>query len=521
MTAPSIPADESRRLQALYDLCLLDTPAEERFNRIVRMAVRLFEVPIALVSLMDKDRQWFKARCGVEVDSSPRSVSFCGHTILQEESLVVTDATLDPRFADNPAVVGEPHVRFYAGQPLHAPEGSRVGTLCLIDYKIRGFSQEDRRTLVDLAAWAELELSAYRLEEARSAIEQQKHFFELSEDMLSIISLESTLLQFSDSWTRTLGYSPEELWGIRLRDLVHPDDLPRLEQASAEAVRGEPIRKLEFRFRDRAGEWRWVQVNTVFNPAERTLYSVGREITEQKKLEIARRGVEQMKDEFISTVSHELRTPLTSIRGALGLLQGGIAGQLPPDAEALVWIAQENSERLLRLVSDILDLGKVESGQLSFKLESLELGELITRAIVSHRGYAAQYGVQLEAELEVSDARALVDGDRFLQILANLLSNAIKFSPNGEKVRVRLERLGGSLRVSVEDRGPGIPESFRQRIFQKFAQADASDTRSKGGTGLGLSISRALVERLGGTLDFVTEEGAGTTFRVLLPAISG
>jgi len=517
MPAPAIPADEARRLRALHDLCVLDTPAEERFDRIVRTAARLFHVPMALVSLLDQDRQWFKARYGVEVAEGPRSTSFCGHAILRPETLIVRDATQDPRFADNPGVTGEPHVRFYAGQPLRAPEGSLIGTLCVVDYKVREFSEEDHRTLMDLAAWAEMELSALTVQEARAAIEQQKHFFELSEDMLAIISLESTLVRFSGSWTRTLGYSPEELRRIRVRDLVHPEDAPRLAEASARAVKGEPIRKLDLRIRDRSGAWRWIQVNTVFNPAEQALYSVGREVTEQKLLEAERRRVEQLKDEFVSTVSHELRTPLTSIRGALGLLQGGIAGPLPTESKELVSIAQENSERLLRLINDILDLERMESGLLSFKLEPLELGALIMEAIITQRGYAAQYGVHLEATLEASDARAMVDADRFLQVMANLLSNAIKFSPEDEKVHVRLERLEGNLRVSVEDHGPGIPESFRQRIFQKFAQADGSDSRRKGGTGLGLSITRALVERLGGALDFVSVEGEGTTFRVVLP----
>jgi PAS domain S-box-containing protein len=517
MPAPAIPANEAQRLRALRDLCVLDTPAEERFDRIVRTAARLFQVPMALVSLLDQDRQWFKARYGVEVSEGPRSTSFCGHAILRPETMVVPDATQDPRFSDNPGVIGDPHVRFYAGQPLRAPEGSLVGTLCVVDYKIRDFSEEDRRTLMDLAAWAELELSALTLQEARSAIEQQKQFFALSEDMLGIISLESTLLRFSDSWTRTLGYSPEELRRIRVKELLHPEDQPKLAEASARAVGGEPIRKLDIRVRDRAGAWRWVQVNTVFSPAEQALYTVGREVTEQKQLESERRRVDQLKDEFVSTVSHELRTPLTSIRGALGLLQGGIAGPLPTEAKELVTIAQENSERLLRLINDILDLERMESGLLTFNLAPQELGMLIKQAIVTQRGYAAQYGVHLEASLEAPDAQAMVDADRFLQVLANLLSNAIKFSPEGEKVRVRLERLEGRLRVSVEDQGPGIPESFRQRIFQKFAQADGSDTRRKGGTGLGLSITRALVERLGGTLDFVTQEGEGTTFRVVLP----
>ncbi|HEY0094475.1 MAG TPA: HAMP domain-containing sensor histidine kinase, partial [Archangium sp.] len=189
----------------------------------------------------------------------------------------------------------------------------------------------------------------------------------------------------------------------------------------------------------------------------------------------------------------------------------------PSQAQDMVRIARTNTERLIRLINDILDLEKMESGKLDFQLEPLELGALLTQAIEAHHGYADGCGATLALAVEAPGAWAMVDADRFLQVLANLLSNALKFSPRGEQVTLRLERVGPRLRVSVEDRGPGIPESFRARIFEKFAQADGSDTRRKGGTGLGLSIARALVERMGGTLDFVSGEGSGTTFRVELP----
>jgi GAF domain-containing protein len=162
--------DERRRLQVLCELGLLDTPPEERFDRIVRTAARLFRVPVALVSLVAEDRQWFKARLGVEATQTSRDVSFCGHAILTPEPLVVLDAEKDERFARNPLVIGAPYVRFYAGHPVRGPEGHKVGTLCLIDHVPRRFSEEDRRALADLAAWVELELNLGALREAREAL---------------------------------------------------------------------------------------------------------------------------------------------------------------------------------------------------------------------------------------------------------------------------------------------------------------------------------------------------------------
>lgn len=159
MTEPPIPADEAERLRALGDLRILDTPTEERFDRITRIAADLFRVPMATISLIDGERQWYKSRVGIDAAQAPRRVSFCGHTILGDGPLIVEDALTDVRFMDNPLVIGPPYIRFYAGMPLRAVGGWRVGTLCLTDRLPRGFSLEDARRLIDLSAWAERELN--------------------------------------------------------------------------------------------------------------------------------------------------------------------------------------------------------------------------------------------------------------------------------------------------------------------------------------------------------------------------
>lgn len=160
MIAPPLPADETARLATLRVLQVLDTPSDERFDRLTRMAKRLFNVPIALISLVDADRQWFKSAQGLEVSETPRDVSFCGHAILSDDILLVPDAHLDPRFADNPLVTGPPHVRFYAGCPVRAPSGHRLGTLCLIDRQPRGFDVDEQATLRDLASLVEQHFAA-------------------------------------------------------------------------------------------------------------------------------------------------------------------------------------------------------------------------------------------------------------------------------------------------------------------------------------------------------------------------
>lgn len=251
------------------------------------------------------------------------------------------------------------------------------------------------------------------------------------------------------------------------------------------------------------------EARVVANGADEVL-AIVRDITERKK-------VERLKNEFVSIVSHELRTPLTSVRGSLSLILGGIAGEIPPDAKALVDIAYKNSERLILLINDILDIEKIESGKMDFNMKPLELMPLVEQAIEANRAYAEQLGVQLVVDGALPDVKVNVDRDRLIQVLTNLLSNAAKFSPHNGTVVVSVSRLAQAIRVTVSDRGSGIPEEFRPRIFQKFAQADSSATRQKGGTGLGLSISKAIIQKLGGQMGFETEINVGTSFYFELP----
>ena len=160
MIKPAIPSNESQRLQTLRDLKLLDTPPEERFDRVTRLAKQVFGTPIALVSLVDADRQWFKSRQGLDATETPRDISFCGHAILDDKIMVVNDAESDQRFCDNPLVCGNPNIRFYAGYPLAAPDGNRIGTLCIIDEKPREMSHEQLQLLRELGRMVEEELIA-------------------------------------------------------------------------------------------------------------------------------------------------------------------------------------------------------------------------------------------------------------------------------------------------------------------------------------------------------------------------
>lgn len=248
-------------------------------------------------------------------------------------------------------------------------------------------------------------------------------------------------------------------------------------------------------------------------PAEGARFIVlCRDITERKE-------VEHLKNEFVSLVSHELRTPLTSIRGSLGLVAGGVAGELPAQVKSLIDVAYRNSERLVSLINDILDIEKISSGKMHFELSRQELMPLILQAVESNEGYAAQLKVHFNIARALPDAEVNVDAGRLIQVLSNLLSNAAKFSPPGAAVDIEVTRHADWIRVAVIDYGSGIPKEFRNKIFQKFSQADSSETRMKGGTGLGLSISKAMLENMAGKIDFDSRKDLGTRFYFDLPQV--
>jgi len=236
---------------------------------------------------------------------------------------------------------------------------------------------------------------------------------------------------------------------------------------------------------------------------------IARDISEIKR-------IDQMKTEFISTVSHELRTPLTAISGALGLLVNGQAGALPEQSARMIQIAHNNSQRLIHLVNDLLDMEKLVAGKMHFDFQPQLLRPLIQQSIDANATYAQQYAVTYNL-VPGSDVKVSVDHQRLLQVLTNYLSNAAKFSPLNDVVAINVDIRFGSVRVTVTDKGLGVPDNFRTRLFQKFSQADSSDSRQKGGTGLGLAICKEIIERMGGTLGVDSVPGKGASFYFELP----
>jgi signal transduction histidine kinase len=402
MRPAPVPPDEKERLSALRRYDLLDTLPEQVYDDLTELAAYVCRVPIALVSLVDSDRVWFKSRLGLCEAEVDRTYAFCAHTVFNGDLLVIPNTTLNRQFADNPMVTGGLAVRFYAGTPLVSHDGYPLGTLCVIDSRPRKLNRKQTEML------------------------------------------------------RAIGR--QVMSQIELR--LHINDHQR---------------------------------------------------------------IERLKSEFVSVVSHELRTPLTSIRGSLGLIEGGVLGEVPSPMCRLVEVARSNTDRLIRLINDILDLEKIEAGKLALHPRPLDPEHLVAVAAAEIQGMADQSQVRLTWQAEPSWSagrpRMLGDFDRLLQVLINLFSNAIKASPSGGTVDARIEAGdGGRVRLSVHDHGPGIPAHELSRIFGKFQQIDTSDSRSRGGTGLGLSICKAIVEQHGGVIGVETEEGKGSTFWFEIPA---
>lgn len=934
MKAPDFPEHEAERQTALDQTGLLDTGPEERFDRLTRMARNVFHVPIALVSLIDRDRQWFKSSQGLEAEETPRDLSFCGHAIHRSDLFIIENALDDERFRDNPLVQEEPFIRFYAGAPLHDAEGFRLGTLCVIDREPRTLDDEDKKLLREIANCVEREINLQAASDfykdllkserrSRSIIEGTKvgtwewnvqtgetvfnerwaeicgyqlaeleplsiqtwlnlahpddlaesgrlleaHFkgkpshydcrvrmkhkeghwvwvhargqvFEwtpsgeplmmfgthadITEQMnnlnriqdqnnaLSILnevaldpetdddariekalSLAARYLElptgivseitsnvYSVRWfvapensgiTRDLSFnledtycallleegdllaiaqmatshfrhqkcyqifqlesylaapiivrgklfgtlnfsSPEprakefsetettfitllarwiegilerrhgvqmltklveqtpgvlyqfrqwpdgrsafpyssphirDIYGVESDDVredaseafkkIHPDDLQSVAESIGQSAKTLSVWSCQYRVNRGKSGWRWVEGKATpeampddsvtwhgyiadIDDSKRTemalqqseaqlrrLYELSpigialtefrtgqfldvneallgptgyrrddlmsldfwqllpadtenqqreiiRDLNAEKRFgpyELAirktdgstypaimqgvkiydasgrslvwtliediseRKRVDRMKNEFIATVSHELRTPLTSIAGSLGLLAGGSLGQLPKQIDRMVSIAHRNSEQLKQLVDDLLDIEKLISGKMTMNTAHEPLVPVIEESIEQLESYATEREIPICFERPHDDLMALIDRSRLKQALNNILSNAIKFSPDQGEVRVRAEKANGYTRILVTDQGPGIPESFRGRIFQKFAQADSSDTRGKRGTGLGLAITREIMSQMGGRVGFDSVEGHGATF---------
>ncbi|MEH6502880.1 MAG: GAF domain-containing sensor histidine kinase [Cycloclasticus sp.] len=401
MIVADIPESEDDRIRALHELDILDTLEEQAYDDLTRLAAEICHTPIALVSLVDSDRQWFKSHHGLDARETPREIAFCSHAILSDDVFVIEDSSQDERFADNPLATGAPHVTFYAGAPLIMSDNKKLGTLCVIDSEARSLSPAQKEALTALA---------------RQVVSQ-----------------------------------------------------------------------LELRLK----------------------------VKELKKLDHA-------KDEFISMASHELRTPLTSIFGSLSLLLNNKNFPLSEKLQPLISIAHRNTERLMMLVNDMLELSKIESGQLELHSEAINLVHLAEKSVELNAPYCHECGTELRFYNSDHNDPILVlaDEQRILQVLTNFISNSAKFTHDKDQIEIHIKVDGPHAIVEVSDHGPGISIEQQKLVFMKFKQLDTNINNKLPGTGLGLNISKHLIEQHQGVIGFESVPDVKTTFYFKLPLIA-
>ena len=359
-----------------------------------------------------------------------------------------------------------------------------------------------------------LAIEVERRRQANDELNRFKQALDSTLDMIFMFDPDTLRLRyFNQGAVSTTGYAPDELIQMKAFELRPSGDEAAFRAEIAQLLTSDGgSMSFETVHRRKNGEDYPVEVTLqlVKTGDARVFIAMLRDITERKK-------IERMKNEFVSTVSHELRTPLTSIMGSLGLLRGGAIQALPDKAMGMIDIAFNNSERLVRLINDILDIEKIESGNMNVDLLPNELEPLIHQAVDANQPFARQFGVTFDLSIALDGVKVNIDPDRIMQVLTNLISNAVKFSPPGSAVTIAANVEDQGVRVAVIDKGPGIPIEFRDRIFEKFAQADSSDARQRGGTGLGLNICKAIIDLHEGSIGFDTEEGEGTDFYFVLP----
>ena len=435
----------------------------------------------------------------------------------------VNDALLEATGYGRDELIGKPVAHLYAEQgkalvpQLHKMltqgeswEGEtslrrRDGSICITQTSVTPLHDDNGNWIGSISARTDITKATQLMAERDTALT----LHELRDEVWIVDEASMALKYMNRAAKRRFSWSPTCYQGLTLQQMTDDRDcaailemcrdLRAADQSFAvkeTTVFGQPVEL----------SVKWLQIGTEDSRFLIMLHDISERIAQQRQ-----------QADFISMVSHELRSPLTSIKGSMGLLLSKAAGELPPRAEALLEIAHRNANRLVLIINDILDMEKISSGRMDYDIEQVDMSELVEEALRVNATAHQSYGVKIQCTGTEEPGMVTTDANRIIQVLTNLLSNAAKFSKPGGIIDIAVEQVADAAQVSVRDYGAGIPQQDQHKIFQRFADMANSDRSAKGGTGLGLSICKAIIDSLGGEIDFETAEGQGTTFTFVLP----
>lgn len=494
----------------LDQYAILDTPPESIFDDVTSMAAAVCDTPMALLTLLDQDRVWFKSRIGVELQEVPIEMSLCAHAVREGDVFIVPDALIDPRFRQNPLIAESPGIRFYAAASLITSEGIPIGTLCVMDRVPRHLGVDQVESLRSLARHASylLEMRRFTLgdsqsEQSTATLAHPSILFDFAPSPLIVCSGSPlTVIEANLAAVNLYGFSREEMVGMHLRNVF---------LSEGEFNFQEEERPLLAYHRRKGGEVLKVKLTSrrIFHAGE-PAYLLS--IEEQE----SGARVPQAERIELPIVCHELRQPLTAIHSSLGYLVGIGAQDFPNEWRKILDIAYRNTLRMLRLVNDLQETSALSLGITRVVAEELNLNGVIQEAIDSSQPAALQAESNILFSGPLPGAIVSADHDRLIQVFSNLFSNALRFSPAGKPVVVAMVSTDGNFEVRVKDHGPGIPPDISKQIFEGMVNGERR--KAKQGSGLGLYICKLILDAMGGSIRFETSESSGTTFYVTIPA---
>lgn len=546
----TMEAKEIERLKTVLSYNILDTPAEAELDKIAELISLVCEVPIAIISIIDNKRQWYKAKVGVENSEVPVEDSFCQFTLLEDGFLEISDVQSDERVSGKPASQGKDGLKFYAGIPLKAPNGQNIGTACVASSKPHSLSEKQKKAFSLLAEQAMSLIEAKRSNqklghELKVIVEQQSTFVNEKlrqkeseiNALLRAISLSNGLVQFlpngtiietNDIFASYLGLSSNQLIGKHHSELLFEEDQQKNKEFWESLNQGN-FKSGQMKRKHSSGKEIWILAtyNPIFDDEGKVskVVKIAQEITtsieSRNELQEAKNQADHLnvqKDNFIANVSHEIRTPIHAILGFTQLLLDEETDLIKKEHLKAVKTAGDN---LLFIINDILDLSKIESGTLHIEQLEFSLKKTVQELGSFLKIKAIQKNIDFSVEIEEGVTDYIVgDKNRLGQILINLVGNAIKFTERGF-VKLKIELINEtisdvSLKFRVIDSGIGIPVEKLTLIFDRFSQSDEKISRRFGGTGLGLNISKSLVEKMNGSIEVSSKEGSGSEFSLTI-----